>query len=149
MELTSGILSRDDYLRAIVDIVEFLRAAGFRDVLVSYGFGCDCPDEELYVPVAMPIDHLPNFVAESEAVDFYRVGKDNLYVEAPGGGPGILFCHESDIHFVSEDAELVGRLRAEWSALGYLRVVEPPGAEVSMVRATSDNSFLRTRCAGR
>lgn len=132
MELTSGMLSRDDYLTAIAAIVEFLRAAGVRDVLVSYGFGCDCPDEQLYQPIAMPIDHLPRFVAESEAADFYRVGKDNLYVKASGGGPEILFCHEADIHFISEEVELVARLREEWSMLGYLRVAEHPGTEGPM-----------------
>ena len=132
MELASGMLSRHEYLSAIAAIVEFLRTAGVREVLVSYGFGCDCPHEQLYEPIAMPIDHLPHFVAESEAADFYRVGKDNLHVSAPGGGPEFLFCHESDIHFISEDAELVGRLKEEWSTLGYPTVVVRRGTEEPM-----------------
>lgn len=48
MELTSGILSRADYLRAVEVVAGFLRSTGVSEVLVAYGFGCDCPDEQLY-----------------------------------------------------------------------------------------------------
>ena len=129
MDITSGLLSRDEYLRAITSAVELPALAGVRDVLVSYGFGCDCPDEQLYEEIPMPVDRLPEFVAESEAADYYRVGRDNLHLTTPGGGTEFLFCHESDVHFISDDAELVGRLKAEWSSWGWPDVVVHPGSE--------------------
>ena len=119
MELTSGRLSRDVYLGAISEVVEFLRAAGVEYVLVAYGFFCDCPDEQLYQDVSMPLDRLLSYIAEAEAADFYEVGKANLHVTDPAGRVEIMLCHESDIHFISEDATLVERLKAEWIAKGY------------------------------
>ena len=119
MELSSGILPREEYLRAVGQVVEFLQAAGIRDVVVAYGFGRDCPDEQLYQDVPMMLDRLLPFIAESETADFYRVGKDNLHVKASAGQAEFLFCHESDIHFVTEDAGLLERLMDAWLGEGY------------------------------
>src|SRR5947208_13960521 len=102
MELTSGILSRDEYLRAIAGIIDFMAAAGVRDFLVAYGFGCDCPDEQLYQDLPMTLDRLQPFIAEAERLDYYRVGKDNLHVKDGTGRIEFLFCHEADIHFISD-----------------------------------------------
>ncbi len=129
MELTSGMLSRDENQRAIADSVEFLREAGLTDVLVAYGFGCDCPDEQLYQDVSMPLDRLKSFIAEAEAADYYRVSRDNLHVKDPAGRIEFLFCHESDIHFICDTAELVERLKAKWLAAGFCRVLVHAGTE--------------------
>jgi hypothetical protein len=117
VELTSGILSRADYLRAVAVVVEVLRSAGMSEVLVAYGFGCDCPDEQLYQDVPAP--RLLPFMAEGERLDYYRIGKDNLHVKDGTGRCEFLLCHESDIHFISEDAELVERLKGIWLAAGF------------------------------
>jgi hypothetical protein len=119
VELTSGILSRADYLRGVERVVDFLRSAGASDVLVAYGFGCDCPEEQLYQDVPMPLDRLLPFMAEGEARDYYRIGQDNLHVKDGTGWVEFLFCHESDIHFISEDAELMERLKGIWLAAGF------------------------------
>jgi hypothetical protein len=123
------MLSREEYLRAIARVVEFLRAGGVRQLLVAYGFGCDCPDDQLYQDVPVPLDHLHPFIAEAEAADYYRVGKDNLHVKDPDGRAEFLFCHESDIHFISEDAELVERLKAAWLAEGFCTMFVRLGTE--------------------
>src|SRR4051794_1299063 len=54
MELSSGVLSRSEYLRAVGRVVELLAAAEIAEVLVAYGFGCDCPDDMLYQDVIIP-----------------------------------------------------------------------------------------------
>lgn len=64
MELTSGILSRADYLRAVEVVVGFLRSAGVSELLVANGFGCDSPDEQLYQDVPMPLNRLHSFMAD-------------------------------------------------------------------------------------
>lgn len=129
MELTSGLLSRDDYLCAIDGVVKFLAGAGVRDVLVAYGFGCDCPDEQLYQDVPIPLDKLPSFIAHAEGLDFYRVGKDNLHIKDSKGHLEFLFCHESDIHFISEDADLIAQLKAVWLAEGHRKIPPHLGTE--------------------
>src|SRR5262245_57420207 len=98
MELTSAVLSHDEYQRAVGRVVELFRSAGVRGVLVAYGFGCDCPDEQLFQDVPMPLDRLQPYIAEAEATDYYRLGNDNLHVKDADGRMELLLCHESDIH---------------------------------------------------
>ncbi len=112
-----------------------MRAAGIRDVVVAYGFGCDCPDEQLYQDVPMTLDRLLPFIAESESADFYRVGKDNLHVKTSTGQAEFLFCHESDIHFITEDSALLERLRDAWLGEGYQGMHMKRGEEWEPVTA--------------
>lgn len=127
MELCSGVLSRSGYLRAVGRVVELLAAAEVPEVVVAYGFGCDCPDEWLYQDILIPSSRLPDFIAEAEAAGYDRVGRDNLYVGVPGGRAEFLLCHESDIHLITEDAGLADRLRAAWLADGHRRMFETSG----------------------
>jgi hypothetical protein len=133
VELTSGILARDEYLRAVERIVEFLRAAGVRHIFVAYGFGCDCPEEQLYQDVPMMLDRLLPFIADSESAGFYRVGKDNLHVKPSTAQAEFLFCHESDIHFITEDVGLLERLRDRWLGDGYRSMYLKRGDECEPV----------------
>jgi hypothetical protein len=119
VELASGMLSQTDYLRAVERVVQFLRSFGVSEVLVAYGFGCDCSDDQLYEDVAMALDRLVPFMVEAENLHLYRIGKDNLHVKAGAGRFEFLFCHESDIHFITEDAELVERLKGLWFSDGF------------------------------
>jgi hypothetical protein len=129
VELTSGILSRADYLLAVELVVEFLRTAGVSEVLVAYGFGCDCPDDQLYQDVLIPLDRLAPFMADAEARNYYRLGKDNLHVKDGTRRIEFMFCHESDIHFISEDRELVERLKAKLLAAGFCKMFVHLGTE--------------------
>jgi hypothetical protein len=119
VELTTRILTRTDYIRAIEQVVLFLHSNGVTEVLVAYGFGCDCPDEQLYQDMPMLLDQLVPFLFEGERLDYYRIGKDNLHVQDGSERIELLLCHESDIHLISDDAELVERLRDDWLAAGF------------------------------
>src|SRR5258708_20719400 len=76
MEIASGPLARDIYLAAIGQVVDFLRSNGIGEILVAYGWGCGCPDDQVYQDVSIPLERLQPFIAESEAADFYRFAKD-------------------------------------------------------------------------
>jgi hypothetical protein len=129
MELTSGVLSRDEYMRAIIDVIELMASEGVKNVLVAYGFGCDCPDEQLYEDQLISLDRLEQFITEAEQFDYYRVGKDNFHVKDGTGRIEFLFCHEADIHFISEDKGLVERLKAKWLADGFCGMFAHLGTE--------------------
>jgi hypothetical protein len=129
MEITSGHMDREAYLRAIIQVVGFLHRAGVEDILVSYGFGCDCPEEQLYRDVLMPLNQLEDFIIQSERVDYYRVGQDNLHIKLKDGRAEILFCHEEDIHLITEDVRLFEELKAEWRSSGLQGIYEKYGAE--------------------
>lgn len=127
MEIATGILARDEYLRTIAQAVEFLRDVGVETVAVAYGWGCDCPDEQLYENREISLSGLLGFIREAEAADFYRVGKDNLHVKDSRGRAEFLFCHESDIHFLTEDAKLLEQLKSLWIASGFEEIHEKQG----------------------
>jgi len=129
MEIASGPLARDIYLAAIGQVVDFLRSNGIGEILVAYGWGCDCPDDQLYQDVSMPLERLQPFIAESETADFYRVAKDNLHVKDPAGRCEFLLCHESDIHLITDDAGLFKQMESIWLANGYKDVYEKRGAD--------------------
>jgi hypothetical protein len=137
MEIASGLLSRDDYLRAIAQAVEFLRSNGIPEVLVAYGWSCECPEDRLYQDIAMPLDRLQSFITESEAVNYYQVGQNDLHVSDAGARCRFLFCHESDIHFITEDESLFQNLAAIWVANGYKDVYEKRGADWQRVASSA------------
>ncbi len=116
MELFSGEIPPDQYIGAIDRTVQFLGEIGAEEILVAYGWGRVSPDELLYEDIRMPLSKLMSFIAESE--DRYRPGRDNLHLSDPDGRFQILLCHESDIHFVSDDPLLVERLKQKWDAEG-------------------------------
>jgi len=129
MEIASGPLARDVYLAAIGQVVEFLSSNGIREILVAYGWGCDCPDDQLYQDICMPLERLQPFIAESEAADYYRVAKDNLHVKDPARRCEFLLCHESDIHLITDDNGLLKQMESIWRANGYTDVYEKRGAD--------------------
>jgi hypothetical protein len=124
MELSSGLLSEDDYRRALIDLADLLRKVGVEEVSVAFGFGCDCPDELLFVDQPLPLERLLPFIAESEASDYYRVGSDNFHINDVTNRWQILLCHESDVHFTTNDESLIQRVEAAWLARGYRGLLE-------------------------
>lgn len=130
MELTTGFLSREEYLQAIDGIIDFMAAAGVRTIFVAYGFGCDCPEEEMYQDTMISLNRLLPFIDQAEALDYYRVGQDNLHVKDESGRIEFLLCHESDIHFISEDKDLMNWMKARWIEAGYeVQFVKDGGKE--------------------
>ena len=106
----------------MADAVEFYRVRNVQNVFVVYGWGCDCPDAELYEDKRMPLSAFDSFVADAQSADYYRVGHDNLHFQEENGRSEFLFCHESDVHFTSEDASLVNAVQRGWRQRGFSRV---------------------------
>ena len=119
MEIASNIIGNDEYLHALVQIVKFLEEIGTDRLLVSYGFGCDCPDEQLYERTSIRTNQLLEFIQESTALDYYRLGKDNLHICDENQRIEILLCHESDIHFTTENLDLVEKIKILYSRNGW------------------------------
>ena len=117
-------LNRDEHLDAIRSAVGFYANHGIVKVFIAYGFGCDCPDADLYQDKLMPlIDVLP-FVAAAEEADYYRVGKDNLHLKDMSRRSEFMFYHESEVYFQTDDLQLRAELVGIWGQQGWLPV--PP-----------------------
>jgi hypothetical protein len=124
MEITTRPLSPEEHRLGMADAEALYRSRGVDNVMVAYGWGCDCPDSELYEDRLVPLSGFKEFVRAAEAADYYRVSKDNLHFKDGGGSSEFLFCHESDIHFTTDDVPLLDEVRRRWRAIGFERV--PP-----------------------
>ena len=121
MEITTRILSPEEHRLGMADAEAFYRSQGVEHVLVAYGWGCDCPDSELYQDNLIPLSHFRLFTEKAENADSYRVSKDNLHFKDAGGGSEFRFCHEADIHFNAEDGSLIEEVRSRWRKLHFDR----------------------------
>jgi hypothetical protein len=119
MEIVTRLLSVEEYRAGMAEAIKFYASSGIDEILVAYGWSCDCPKEELYIDKRMPIGELDGFIARAEANGYYHVSRDNLHVKDQTGKSEFLFCHEADIHFKTEDEELSQRLNAVWIAKGF------------------------------
>jgi hypothetical protein len=124
MDITTRPLSPEEHRLGMADAEAFYRSRGDESVLVAYGWGCDCPDPELYQDRLVPLSRFREFVTAAEAANYYRVSKDNLHFKDTRGSSQFLFCHESDIHFTTDDLPLLEEVVRRWRSLGFNRV--PP-----------------------
>lgn len=111
----------------MAEAVAFYHSLGLAEVLVAYGWGCDCPDADLYQDRVIPLSDFERFVSAAESADYYRVSKDDLLVRDAAGSAAFVFCHESDIHFATDRAPLLEEIRRRWQALGFERVTRVAG----------------------
>lgn len=137
MELTSGFLSSDEYVPAVKCSIAFLHAVGVKDILVAFGYGCECPSEQRYEYFSMPLERLQPFIEESEAENYYLRGTSDLLIKSATGEIEFLFCHESDIHFISANAKFVDRLIVEWQSAGLSRMYQKDKGDWELVVTTS------------
>jgi hypothetical protein len=122
MEITTRLLSSDEHRQGIAAAVQFYNSKDVERVLIAYGWGCDCPDEELYQDKSMPLSEFGPFMSAAEAADYYRIGKDNLHFKDESGLSEFLFCHEADIHFTTDEIVLQQEVQGLWRGLGFERV---------------------------
>lgn len=119
MEMATRRLTTDEYRMGMADAEHFYRSQDVANVLVAYGWGCDCPDDELYIDKLIPLSRFQQFVDAAQAADYYRVGKDNLHFKDQSGDSEFLFCHEADIHFTTEDVDLQKKVAQIWESRGF------------------------------
>ena len=122
MEITTRYLSPDEHRAGMAEAVRFYKEKHVDRVLVAYGFGCDCPGEELYQDKPLPLSQFEAFISAAEAAGFYRVGEDNFYLKDERGLSEFLFCHEADIHFKTGDSALLDEVQRLWQRLGFQRI---------------------------
>jgi hypothetical protein len=122
MENATRYLTGDEHRLGMSDAAQFYRLHGVDNVLVAYGWGCDCPDDELYIDQPIPLSQFQQFVDAAQANDYYRVSKDNLHFKDPSGRSEFLFCHEADIHFTTVDASLQNEVLQIWESRGFQKV---------------------------
>lgn len=129
MEIVSSVLTRSVFARIVEKSIEFLQRLEINEVCVTYGFGCACPSENVYRPIAVPLDQLAKYIADSERAGSFKLGDNDLHIDGGGDLFELTICHESDVHFESESVDLVEKVRALWDANGIASTNRPEAPE--------------------
>jgi hypothetical protein len=125
LELYTKPLEPNDIVAQVAVIATFCVGFGVSTVEVTYGWNCRLDIDDLYKPHAIPVSGLSSFIQESMSRGVYPVGDADLYVREPGGLFEFRLCDESDLHFSSENPELVEAVRAAWAESDFDPKINP------------------------
>jgi hypothetical protein len=124
-EVRTEPLSLDELRGSAPEMTESLRSTGHNSVDVTYGFGCNLPVDELWRPARIDSMQLATFIERSVEEGVFEFGAGDLHIEDPQGTLEFRLCHESDIHFGSDDPKLVELVINLWKQNGRVLYVSP------------------------
>jgi hypothetical protein len=119
MELASGILTRGQIITELQGTPELLASYGYAQVIVYFGFGSCGNIDELWKEIQIEAEGLLQFAENGERRGLFEPGRSDLYIEAKDGSLLLQFCHDSDIHFRSENEALAAALESRWREKGF------------------------------
>ena len=119
MEITSGILTREQIEEEISETSDFLIRHGIAQVTVSFGWGCDADLHDLWKESQISPSQIDFFVDSEGSKVGFVAGKGDLFVESSEPSLKLHFCHDSDIHFSSRDSDIFLNLSQRWKAKNF------------------------------
>ena len=126
MEIVTGLLSREQLQEELAEIVEFFRNHAAR-ASYMYGWGCNIDIDRQWQVYPIAIEAMAETVEESLRSGIFTWGGADLFFYDGEERFSFLFCHEGDVHFVSEEESLVAQVRLAWEARGYKVYEARPG----------------------
>ena len=125
MEITSGILTEEQFLKEIEEMPELLSQLGINYVLISFGYGCNEDLEDLWKERQISVDDIADFLQQNIDSGLFTPTTGDLFIKSNEHGTEILFCHESDIHFKTSNENAFQMKRNDWISKefqGYTKV---------------------------
>jgi len=116
MEIVSGHMTPEQISEETHEIVALFKKLPVQDLVVWYGFGCDCEFDEQYQEIKVKTDDLLGFLSQIIASGVYLPGDADFFIESRPSGVQFLLCHESDVHLETGDEQAADHFRARWSA---------------------------------
>ena len=116
-EMTTTQLSPDEILSSIGDIMHLLLLWGHDIVVVTYGWACKLPMDQLWQPHEIQTQSLASLIRRSVNDGIFHLGGSDLHIEDRAGTFEFKLCHESDIHFKSVDQSQVAQVIEEWTRI--------------------------------
>ncbi len=117
--ITTALISREQIVEEVPEIVELLRAHGIEDVIVEHGWGSGLEIDELWHPIPVKARDLPAFVERATKEGVFLPGSADLTIRNLSRSVQFTLCHESDIHLVTDDNSLIDQTSRHWSEKGY------------------------------
>lgn len=111
--------------RGLSTIADFLGSTEVGLWTVEFGWGSNLPIERLWQPSDLTAGSLEDFVQQSEREGIYQLGRGDLVISDVQTGMTFIVCHESDLHFISDDEAMLDRVSTLWRAAGFEVWVSP------------------------
>ena len=112
--------------RILSEICSVFVAQQQKSFALTLGWGCQAEQDELWIPVEVPVEALESVVDEKVRLGVFRFGDSDLYLS--GQTFEFKICHEGDLHFKSDSQDLINAVRASWMTLGHLVCTTDPAA---------------------
>ena len=119
MTCVTGPLSVAQLLEEVPELVKLLQSSGIDRLLVEYGWGCKLEPGQLWQDIEIPLPELAAFIEASIQQGIYSPGQADLVVQDRDRTFECLFCHESDIHLMTENDGLIAEATKRWMDKGY------------------------------
>ncbi len=123
-EIATNSLTVPQLERSIPEIVNLLSALD-TPINVEYGYACNLPIDELWQTMQMDLPHLQDFINKSREDRIFELGVSDLHVNDLEGRWSIKLCHESDLHFVSANRQLLEDVATMWDRNGFTVMISP------------------------
>ena len=119
MTCVTGPLTPAQLLDEVPEIVKLLQSSGIENLTVEYGWGCKLETSQLWQDIEVRLQDLVAFILSSIEKGIYSPGCADLVLQDRDRTFECLFCHESDIHLVTEDDGLITQATRRWLDKGY------------------------------
>lgn len=118
MEIITKIFEDNHIKEMVTEVLNFLKENRVKKTIIMYGW--ECKTDNQYADIEILFDDLEKTISRSQKDGVFKLGVADLYISDIEKTFEFLLCHESDIHFKSDNEELVEKVRQKWSDKGYV-----------------------------
>ena len=119
MTCVTGPLTPTQLLEEVPEIVKLLQTTGIKDLVVEFGSGCKLEASQLWQEINIGLIDLVAFIQSSIEKGIFSPGQADLVLQDRDRSFECLFCHESDIHLMSDDDAIITEATRRWMDKGY------------------------------
>ena len=118
MKFLTQVLTATQWEQEVDNLIHLLQVKGKHELIVSYGWGCDLDMDDLYQEVPLPLSKLQEWVVQAAVSGIFTLGEGTLQIRSQDKEIEFELCHETDVHVMTDNAELAQEIVAGWAAHG-------------------------------
>ena len=118
MKVISEKINIDQFHAEVNFIISFLEENDVAIVKVAWGYSCDLNVDEMWDYEDIRVEHLKKFINNGIDSGIYSPNESDFFIEDLDSLFEFKMCHESDVHFKSEDKNLHFKVKSHWADKG-------------------------------
>ena len=116
MEIATQQLTLEQLRGELRRFSAWLGERGVPSANVLYGWGCEESDIQ-YEAIPVATSDIEEYLERGRQAGFFNYGDADVLITADNSE--FCLCHEADVHFKSEDRDLVEAVKAQWLSAGW------------------------------